>query len=162
MADQGHGADRLEHPVHGVEDRHAGRPVVGLAEGHQPERTELQLSETLGAFLYPAQTREARLLGPSSTFGQHAGVGIDSDALVECRCQLEGQRTGAAADVEQAATSMQSQLPPEDGQELTGVGRPAHHVVRRSLAEHVGHRRQLVGPTSSGRRSWATMTVPSN
>ena len=138
VADERHGATRLEEPVHGVEHLHAGGPVVGLPERDQPVGAGDEAAEVLGHPLDPPDAPPSRRLGPALALGEHPRIGIDGHRLVEGRCQLDHQDPRAGADVEQAPVTVERELALQCGEQRAGVGGAPRHVVAGGLTERAG------------------------
>jgi hypothetical protein len=88
-----------------------------------------------------------------TALGEHGGVGVEADRLLEEMREPDGEDAGTAAAVEEPAASVEPQLLGENGLELRRVGRPAAPVVGGgALVDRrvVRHRRRSYAVTKNG------------
>ena len=141
------GAVRREHAVHRPGHPVLVHPVEGLGEGDQPERAQVR-RQVLGVQLPPFDVGHARRPGQPVGLPQHAGVGVDADRRREPVGQQQGQRAGAAADVQQPTGAVEVQLGGDPVGQLGRVGHPADDVVRGGAGVQV--RVAVLGHGSTG------------
>jgi hypothetical protein len=117
--DEGERPARLEEVVDGFGDAHLVGPLERLAERHEPERPEIELGDVFGQRLNPIDVVDPGPARATCALGEHVGVGIEADRLVERWRELDRQDAGPASDVEQPPGSVETHFVGQRRDELT-------------------------------------------
>jgi hypothetical protein len=119
---------RGEHVADAPRDQGLVHPVKRLGEGYNPERAQVS-RQVFGAQVPPFDVGCPGLAGPALCFGDHAGIGVDAYCGREQGRQQQGQRSGAAADVQQPPGAVEVELVAHGFGEAGRVGHAADAVV---------------------------------
>src|SRR5215213_7363844 len=138
MNDQGKRAPRLQHVVHDLGYAGLVGPVEGLTEGDQWVRSRCCGRKILGSSLNPADVRDTQFLAESATFGEHRGVGVETDRLLKQVGESDGEDAGTAAAVEEPPRPIQAQLPSDNSLKLRRIGRSTLPVMDSGAVIIVG------------------------
>ena len=90
------------------------------------ERDHLKAAERLGEFLgahaHPSCVRGPGPVGEALGFGEHVGIGVETDDLIEEVSQLQGHDARTAPDVEEPAVTVEVEVDLQRSGEALGVG----------------------------------------
>ena len=127
--DEGERTARFEDVVDGFGDGHLVGPLERLAERHEPERPEIERRDCFRDRLDPADVVDARFARATCALGEHVGIGIEADRLLERWRELDREDAGPASDVEQPSGSVEAHFVGQRRDELTRIRRTAGGVV---------------------------------
>lgn len=120
-------------------DGFSGAEPVGamerLAECRDPYGRERQPREVLDGGLDEVDRPRPRRRRVSASLGEHVRIRLEQRHVLEQRGELDPDCAGAAADVEEPARPVETQLAGQHLPEPRGVRRPPLEVVPRGTAE---------------------------
>ena len=125
------GARGLEHRVDSRRDALTVHPVERLCESRHSEAAELG-RQLLGTQVFPTGVLNAALARLGLRFGDHAGVGVEPDDLLEQRGELQGDDARPAPDVEQSPSPVEPKSSGHGVGHAGGVREPALPVEART------------------------------
>jgi hypothetical protein len=116
------------------------------ADGDEVEapKSGLQLLKVTGTGLYPVRVRDLPFTSGALRFPEHVRLGVDSDGLVEERCEREQELPGAAPEVEKPTVPAAAELPQppnEFRRVLAAIARIERGPARKRPTTAVHHRR---------------------
>jgi hypothetical protein len=127
-------ADRFEHLPHGPGDERPVEPVKRRREGHHSEFAQGG-RKVLGPAVDPAGVRDATFRCEPLRLCDHSCVGVEADDLFEETAERKRHRPWPAADVEQSASTVESEGLLECLGQSRGVGEATFVVVRGGPSE---------------------------
>lgn len=92
--------------------------MKGLPERHQAHRLQRNLRQFLRGGLDEVDRGQVRRGHRGTGFGEHSGIGFQEGDVLEQRSQLHAHRSGPAADVQQSAGPVETQLVSQHRREI--------------------------------------------